>query len=1071
MGSNNEDLYKGDLAFISFIVDRFCSHVRIEIGVPDDRRGFEGEFVDKVTICWPFTSFNTHPELIGVLQSINGDEYHTSQLEKGRDCYSLSLHCSKDLYTVTNLLVDNPPAHVATLSTYFKNMGDTGLIKCHVCGFGEAGAIANGVKALEESFRADSRRHPLTQWNHPDKTAFIIQHNEFIPPESRPQPVYRVPAKSSFISIQEYMVMQTLNDLEEAEYARDSMDMYEEDEHSLFLMSIPGGEDRVYLGLIPIDTATYPRLSLDDQIKIMDAEDEDTNNALHATVTDDIPGVPLTFLTVYVNMNWSPDSQTFNHGPLGFEQDDVIPLQESRFLTREVIARATPMSVKLKISQSNRPYRHRVAGLASLHAQLAQGDHQSHLKQALLGNDISSIPKFDIFAPITGGVNTEDWVASLNEDQAKAFHLGRAAPAGFVLIMGPPGTGKTYVALAMIMPFILARDPNIQILCCSTSNASVDSMADEVHNIMTNKIQFHGQYMVRVFSIETEMAIAKQAAMSGRIPPPDMRPELVQALGQEEAETYHSMTLAGTVHKTYLDQKEEHLPFIGDKRVTTETLTMSVGYRIRQLLNCDEVENELHAIAPTDEYHQAQLRALKENFSQFSQNVKFDSKRMTDFRAQLSWAREYVISRATVVSTTPALAIEAKVYTACQDRVRLLVFDEGARVSEPESVALFAFYPHAIGKVLIGDTAQNGPLALAPSTEVYFQSQYTYVLMERLIDCGMPYVLLRRQYRMCLDIAGPINTLAYRGRLITDDSTSYENRPMAKAVRAFNKIRFNRERVLVYLNVRFQSGEGKNSKITDGTQKLLTTGSRFNTTYIMIGINLAKDLVDAHPTASIAILTAYSAQVRFYYHALVNLIRAEGEKYSRVTIETFDGSQGKEYDITITDILILGKSPGHQAQRSRMNVAFSRSKVGLYIIANKEAINQASCRTLSTLQTEWLTRGAEHKLQGPFQSPYFTAEDVDLLTARSSMDTLNGNGGLGNPENPNNSAAPTANGGWGNHDDTVVPTANGGWDNHDDTVVPTTIGGWDDPENPDNSTTSTSNDAEGTGHDTHDEGQ
>ncbi|GLA34632.1 hypothetical protein AnigIFM63309_008044 [Aspergillus niger] len=96
------------------------------------------------------------------------------------------------------------------------------------------------------------------------------------------------------------------------------------------------------------------------------------------------------------------------------------------------------------------------------------------------------------------------------------------------------------------------------------------------------------------------------------------------------------------------------------------------------------------------------------------------------------------------------------------------------------------------------------------------------------------------------------------------------------------------------------------------------------------------------PFSEVAILTPYTAQGNAYRTSLTRLhLEDSSAGYNLVLIKTIDSFQGGEasvvlYDTTATD------GPGHQKHCGRLNVAISRARAAMYVVANVGELNKAT---------------------------------------------------------------------------------------------------------------------------------
>lgn len=1022
----NEPLYTGSKCNITFRLDRHLSYIHITFKTTDNREGYTEDVIQQAGLRFPHASLQVPAEL----KSLGDGFTHSDGIKDKRHCYQLLLPLAIPLMGIENVLVPNPPEELSTLKTYLCNAKTTMLrLKVHICTFADPRTVLRSIVALKKDMEQNGTNLPLARWRHPDKRQFIIQHNEFIPIACRPQPPYIMASRTTFLGWADYMICMCIGDLEEYEKSRAELEPYEANIQQIYLMRMPGQPkkgDRIYLGFLQ-NIEGAERLQEGQTMQLIHPETEDPMSCLHAVVTAPLPGVPVMFTTIYVIMRWDSETAEFDSGPFTINSDQILPLPtDLRPMNESQIKAVNPLDVNLKLSSSDKAYRHRVAALAALHERtLRYPGFDATTTQLLLGNDVDGVPKLDVFSEIREHSSTIDkCMNDLNEQQKEVFRLARQAPAGFVIVKGPPGTGKSHTATWLSLPFVIEGGGQSQVMCCSASNGCVDGNAVRMDEIIRKLEAWNGQYVVRAHAIETEIEIARQYGMRRRRTPENARPELVSQLGEDATDTLALMGMAAVVHEAYHKQQDKVIPFVKDTRVTWKGFRLSIGYRIMQLIKL--IPKDVgDPRPPEDEEGNALLVSLAELYAKFAADVDLIKEEQDKLRELLSLARQLVIKRASYICTTPALACEAKIWSVCEKSVKALIFDEAGRNTEQEIISIVARYPVAVLKALIGDNQQLPPLVKTKGLGTYFEKQYRRSLLDRLMCAGIPYVHLTEQYRMSTDIRTVISNFGYQKKLTDNPCVKYESRPMAQAIRAWNKIHYGRERCLIYINVNFPENV-KNKANICGTH-VLTGGSRMNEVFVVLGINLAKAQMDLHPTATVAILTAYNAQSRLYLHAKTKLVR-EDKKYSQLQITTFDAAQGIEFDVVIVDFL-LTRTAGHLSEHARINVGLSRARIALYVMASKTAIIESKTQSLLKVQSEILKIGTEAKAKPPFNSKYFTATDFELLTGIRSTRI---GGPTDEPEAPADGETQAAvqgqtDGGW--IDAVTEGQASGGWNN------------------------------------------
>lgn len=164
-------------------------------------------------------------------------------------------------------------------------------------------------------------------------------------------------------------------------------------------------------------------------------------------------------------------------------------------------------------------------------------------------------------------------------------------------------------------------------------------------------------------------------------------------------------------------------------------------------------------------------------------------------------------------------------------------------------------------------------------------------------------------------------------------------------------------------------------------------------------INLAYDLLQKFPNATIGYLTAYGAQTRLGLAAKDKMLAADPKDplsiMRRFQVKTWDSSQGGEFNIVIMDILILLSGAGRHTAgfndvANRLNVAFSRAMMGFYLLSSKDMIN--GCQ-----RVKWLGKFHSamfpYRVEMPFESVmpsslWYVPGTVDLRELSEVRDDL-----------------------------------------------------------------------------------
>ena len=292
----------------------------------------------------------------------------------------------------------------------------------------------------------------------------------------------------------------------------------------------------------------------------------------------------------------------------------------------------------------------------------------------------------------------------------------------------------------------------------------------------------------------------------------------------------------------------------------------------------------------------------------------------------------YILKKATVVAmTTTGAAKNSKLIRKLKPRIVLV--DEASEVLEAQVIAsLCESVEHLI---LIGD-----PLMIRPSTAVSrLSTQYNLnlSLFERLIINEFRHATLTLQHRMRPELSSIIQLLY---PMISDKlpHTHYQH------VQG------------VSTNTFFIS----HSCSEDPLKEDCTSRSNVYEAKFIVEFALYL-LVQGYRQEDLTILAFYSAQ-RFLLQDLMK--KRLGRNNFRIS--TVDGFQGEESDIIILSAVRgnVNNIIGHCKVDNRVSVAFSRAKLGFYVIGNENCFRNASRKSKSGLWERVLNRFKEMQCVG-----------------------------------------------------------------------------------------------------------
>jgi PhoH-like protein len=103
-------------------------------------------------------------------------------------------------------------------------------------------------------------------------------------------------------------------------------------------------------------------------------------------------------------------------------------------------------------------------------------------KDLFLAQHLDTPPKRDFIASIRSEYPHPEHLMSLNAEQREVVVDAIAALEGLVMIIGPPGSRKTYLAIQIAIPFLLdpGRHP---ILATSRNNGAADDLTTKFFDL------------------------------------------------------------------------------------------------------------------------------------------------------------------------------------------------------------------------------------------------------------------------------------------------------------------------------------------------------------------------------------------------------------------------------------------------------------------------------------------------------------------------------------------------------------------------------------------------------------
>lgn len=909
---------------ICFKVDQYRSHFEISILVP---RGADG---DKFYTSYLRLDAQCSTEY--VIQAVENDIYKslcgdTDKVHKNSVCYRLSMRYDHTKLCAENIFSEYCPAYVADLRDYLRK-------STHIAFF-----INGSLKTqsdfdnLNEQLGRERKKSPLLAWYPSNMKRPVIQKGMYLKHEERPK-IEAVQGVYTYFDWPDYMTRHGYGHIYEQECIKSVLDPFTKSRHEMFFFELPGGSDRRVMFFLRVSSSDIEvRLMPGDNLHVFFDDERDITKAWNATIMDPLPYSPLSTYTGYITRPWDKENQTYKDN-CSLQAVPWSSLHTPATGIKRILEQ--PYLVGLKLKSSDKQFSRSLSALEHLNRTFSglvvATPRQKEDLMFLLGNHYDTVRKVDMYESVAAKLPEPHAIMELNEGQLATVMKARSLPAGWLVIHGPPGTGKTYLIGEMLKPFFVDDQPH-RILVCSANNHGVDNTARRAHQVLT-KLQSEGmadskRYIVRLHSLDTEKEIVEKDAKLNRPIPHGSRPKCVQEFGEEEREILERLDLAKLIVDEYEQSTQTQFAGIHDKRVVE--IEMSLGHRMLQVAGL--VKDKDGNLFPWAQTHLPCVANFVESYRIYNDGEEMDRRRSLAFKGQTKELAGLVMNNATVLACTLATATSPQVTFAYND-AEGIAMDEAAKVMESDLWPLLQHYNKLVWKLLVGDPDQLGPVIQSTQKNNPFFYVIKHSLMVRLLCTGATYHLLTEQSRAIPQLAEPYNHVVYDKLLTHAPSTNPKLRPVAQAIRKFNLKHFNRNSNIIYVD------------LTDGEAQKTATGSVYNNKSCQFGLNLLELLLnelrevqdeDGMP-CNIAILTGYQAQYRCYQSGIQKMSKAYPQVLEIVDVDKIDRRQGSEWHVVIVDLARTEKS-GFLKDKARLNVLFSRAKDGMFIIVKKELID------------------------------------------------------------------------------------------------------------------------------------
>jgi predicted DNA helicase len=472
-----------------------------------------------------------------------------------------------------------------------------------------------------------------------------------------------------------------------------------------------------------------------------------------------------------------------------------------------------------------------------------------------------------------------------NPSQIDAILTGFKMSQGIFLLQGPPGTGKTHTIRGLLSVLFMKNNRKNRILVCAPSNSAIDEIAKRVAD--EKLFDINGS---RIEDIKLVRIVSQNHNLF------DIR----------ESKKPETKEMPDSVKKISLGVQVSNLLNESDSVIELENIkkTKDDLDKVDELLQHYLKNNEDHL--KIKELQERKFQLTKISFKQKSSNKKALDK--------LKEIEQSILNSSNVVFTTLSGAASKELdLPTCE--FDFVIIDEACQSVELSSLIPFRYKSRVV--ILVGDPRQ------LPSTTFSQDSgknNYSRSLFERLMQDGCRVKMLEIQYRMVQEISEFPSHYFYQGRLQTHENNDLSLVPSWISTPG-----------VMMMNL-LTSRESKKSSDTSlsNTPECEFIGKLFTFLKPVHGNRL-----------NIGIITPYKKQVRIIKEYFQKFY---GDHWKNdVEINTVDGFQGREKDVIVFSAVRSAESIGFLADVRRVNVAITRAKFALWVVASKSCLERNEC--------------------------------------------------------------------------------------------------------------------------------
>ncbi|KAI8894947.1 hypothetical protein BC833DRAFT_529987 [Globomyces pollinis-pini] len=498
--------------------------------------------------------------------------------------------------------------------------------------------------------------------------------------------------------------------------------------------------------------------------------------------------------------------------------------------------------------------------------------------------------------------------------QIEAIRSG--CSTGLTLIVGPPGTGKTDVAVQIISNLYL-QYPNAHMLLIARSNQALNHLFEKIagSNIKARHLLRlgHGQGELSFDSGETSWGKSGRinSFLELRLSLLSKAEELTKSLdiSPDHAATCETCSYLFTNHieSRWLMFKKDVL----DQKSSLEDIKTKFPFKKYFEVIKPAIFEKPKTVEELTSVIEESYKYIKEIFHELEEVRPFELLRSNKDRSNYVLVKEARI----IAMTSTHASLKRRELVRLGFKYDTVVMEEAGQMLEVETFVPLLLQTHDTDLnrsplqrvILIGDHHQLPPIVQNQALAKYSNMEQS--LFARLIRLGVPKVDLDHQGR-----SRPTITDLFRWNY-----PGLKDLTFTKPEYQFSNAGFAHEYQMV--NVEEYNGVGESAPRPHFIQNL------GEAEYVVATYMYMRLL--GYPAESIAILTTYNGQKELIYDVL-NRRCAWNPLFQKPKVSTVDQFQGQQADYILLS-LVRTKTVGHLRDIRRLIVALSRARLGLYV--------------------------------------------------------------------------------------------------------------------------------------------